>query len=511
MTDAAEVRRLTHRVLMPGFAGTQVPRWLAGALHEGLGGICLFGHNIESPAQLCALTDDAHGLGPVVVGVDEEGGIVSRLGARTGSRHVGAAALGVVDDVALTEAVAGQIAIDLRAVGVDLDLAPVADVTSDLQNPVIGVRSFGTEPEHVARHTRAFVQGLQRLGVAACAKHFPGHGDTSVDSHAGLPRIAVDLETLRRRELLPFAAAVEAGVQVVMTAHIVFEALDDRPATVSAPVMRLLRDELRFDGVITSDAMDMGAIVDSIGLAEGCVQAVVAGVDLVGLGNPVLNAPQREDERTFVAALDALVEAATSGRLPLERLRQAAGRVDRLERWCRDRRESEIPAGKPETDARAARASLRTVGDVAGVLSGPVRVVDVRRRRNIAAGGNTGLIAHAIVERLPGSEAMSQVPQATVAEGRASAAERTAAPGAPEEPGAPGAGAAVQADVVVTGTPSLDPAEAEALARIVEANPRAVVVCTGMVPPGTLAADRVVHTFGDSLPTARAVVDLLAQ
>lgn len=502
-TQQDDVRRLAHRVLMPGFAGTRLPRWLSMAIHDGLGGVCLFGHNVDSPAQARAMCDDAHGLGRVVVATDEEGGIVSRLGARHGSRHVGAAALGSADDAQLTEQVAQAIATDLRAAGVDLDLAPVLDVNSNPANPVIGVRSFGATPELVARHGAAFVSGLQSQGVAACGKHFPGHGDTNVDSHVGLPRIDASLETLRSRELVPFRAAVEAGAQAMMTAHIIFPALDDQPATISAPVVRLLREELGFTGVIATDAMDMQAIVNSVGMAAGSALALAAGVDLVCLGNAVLNTPDGNDEETFRAVLDAVVAAAGTEALPLDRLREAAARVDALERWVSDRRTGEYPSASTDlapADRSAAASSLQTTGDVRGRLTEPVQVVDIRRRRNIASGRLVGLIAQELLRRLPGSESHTAFAPTATVEGRVG-----------DETGPTEATTAGRADVIVTGTPGIDERESAELARLLTDNPEAVVVCTGWVTSADQLAParHTIRTFGDSLPTAAAVADLL--
>lgn len=498
-----DIRRLALQVLMPGFAGTRLPKWLSRAIHEGLGGLCLFGHNVESIDQLRAMCDDAHHLGRTLVSIDEEGGIVSRLGARHGSRHVGAAVLGVADDLALTEQVAREIAVDLRHCGIDIDLAPVVDVNSNPANPVIGVRSFGAEPERVAQHGAAFIRGLQTMGVAACAKHFPGHGDTNVDSHAGLPRIDVDVTTLHHRELVPFRAAVEAGTRMVMTAHIIFPALEDRPATVSAPVLRLLREDLGFRGVIMSDALDMQAIADTIGMAEGCVQALAAGVDLVGLGNPVLNKPDHTDERIFTDALEAIVTAAGTDRLPLARLQEAADRVAHLERWSRDRRGGELPRRSKAlspADMQAAQASLRTGGAPHGRLSGRVRVVDVRRRRNVASGRNSSLIANALVARLPGSTVVTAFAGGATAEGRAA-----------DEDAARLRKRSDHADVIITGTPALDDLESAELTRLLALSPDAVVVCTGWVstPEQLDPARHTVCTGGDSLPTAAAVAELL--
>ncbi|MGH3425437.1 MAG: glycoside hydrolase family 3 N-terminal domain-containing protein, partial [Nocardioidaceae bacterium] len=327
------IAHLAHAVLMPGFVGPKAPGWLLDAVGNGLGGVCYFGHNVESPDQLRMLSEAIHAAGPALVAIDEEGGSVTRLYARDGSPHVGPAVLGRADDPGLTAAVARLIGREVRAAGVDVDLAPVVDVNTNPSNPVIGVRSFGADPGRVARHADAFVAGLQAAGVAATAKHFPGHGDTAVDSHLGMPVIEANLGQLRARDLLPFAAAVAAGARCVMTAHIVFRALDDRPATVSPAVISLLRDELGFDGLVVSDAMDMRAVVDTIGYAEGVVQALVAGVDLVALGNPQNSTPghesaaRRSDRAEFTEARDAVIAAVDRGRLPLERLAEAAGRV----------------------------------------------------------------------------------------------------------------------------------------------------------------------------------------
>src|SRR5690349_1154559 len=191
MTDrSAELLRLADAVLQPGFEGTTAPDWLLRRLAGGLGGVALFSRNIANPDQLRALVSSLRSVNPdVAVAIDEEGGDVTRLEAATGSSRPGNLALGAVDDLALTEAVARDIGRDLADVGVTLDYAPDADVNSNPDNPVIGVRSFGSSPELVARHTAAWVRGLQSTGVAACAKHFPGHGDTSVDSHRDLPSV----------------------------------------------------------------------------------------------------------------------------------------------------------------------------------------------------------------------------------------------------------------------------------------------------------------------------------
>ncbi|MFZ0530317.1 MAG: glycoside hydrolase family 3 N-terminal domain-containing protein, partial [Propionicimonas sp.] len=306
-TDVAQAIRTT---LMPGFDGPSLPGWLAAELADGLGAVCLFGANVVDPEQLRRLTDAIHAVRPAaLVAIDEEGGDVTRLHHRDGSPHPSAAFLGRQDDEAATEAVGHSIGTELRAAGVDLNLAPVADVNSNPRNPVIGVRSFGSDPRLVARQVAGYTRGLQRAGVAACCKHFPGHGDTAADSHLDLPKVDADPATLRVRELMPFAAAIGAGTLSVMTSHILVPALDaDRPATLSPTVLGLLRHDLGFTGAIVSDALDMAGASRGRGVAEAAVLALAAGVDLLCLGSG--------NTREQVAGIrDHIAAAVRSGRL----------------------------------------------------------------------------------------------------------------------------------------------------------------------------------------------------
>ena len=311
------VERLAAGCLLPSFPGHEAPDWVLRQLEGGLGGITLFAYNVDSPAQLAALTGRLREAGDVVVAIDEEGGDVTRLEADRGSSYPGNLALGAVDDVELTEEVAAAIAGELARSGVNVNFAPVADANTNPHNPVIGVRSFGADPELVARHVAAFVQGTQRQGVAACAKHFPGHGDTAVDSHLDLPVVAGDLEAA----LVPFRAAIAAGVKAVMTGHLVVPALDQLPATLSRRVVTgLLREELGFDGLVVTDALEMRAISGGVGVEEAGVQALAAGVDALCVGHDL-------HEETVGTLVDAISAAVRSGRLPLERLEEAAARV----------------------------------------------------------------------------------------------------------------------------------------------------------------------------------------
>jgi beta-N-acetylhexosaminidase len=404
-------------VLQPGFTGTTAPDWLLRRLGEGLASVGLFGRNIASPEQLAALTAQLRSeRDDVLVAIDEEGGDVTRLEVRTGSSFPGNHALGAVDDVELTRDVAFALGRRLAACGVNLNWAPSADVNSDPGNPVIGVRSFGAAPELVARHTAAYVTGLQSAGVAACTKHFPGHGDTAVDSHHALPRIDVDASLLAARELAPFHAAIAAGTRAVMSAHILVPALDpDRPATLSRTVLTdLLRGELGYDGLIVTDGMEMQAVAATYGIERGSVLAIAAGADAICVGGGLA------DDETVRRLRDALVTAVRSGELPEERLADAADRVRALAHWTTTAGFPSSPdTADGEVGLRAARRALRITGAAgAGVrstgakgtggfapLTEPPYVAALTPVANIAVGDETPWGVAAELSRLiPGTE-----------------------------------------------------------------------------------------------------------
>ena len=370
------VTRDALAVLQPGFTGTSAPDWLLRRVGEGLASVGLFGRNIESPEQLAALTARLRAeRDDILVAVDEEGGDVTRLEVRDGSSFPGNFALGTVDDVDLTRAVAKELGRRLAECGVNLNWAPSADVNSNPGNPVIGVRSFGAGPDLVARHTAAYVEGLQSAGVAACTKHFPGHGDTAIDSHLALPSIDVGPETLHARELVPFLAAIAAGTKSVMSAHILLPALDPaRPATLSPRILTgLLRGEMGYEGLIVTDGMEMDAIAGTYGIERGSVLAIAAGADAICVGGGLA------DEDTVLRLRDALVAAVRSGELPEERLADAATRVRSLASWTRGARGA-VPA--PGADAQE--------GTAPGTATGPAAIGLVAARRAVRTTGATG-------------------------------------------------------------------------------------------------------------------------
>ncbi len=413
--ESVELLTDAGAVLQPGFSGLTPPDWLRRRLGSGeLGGVALFGRNIRTPQQVAELTGQMYALNPeVLIATDEEGGDVTRLEVVSGSSYPGNLALGEVDDLDLTERVARSIGLDLSSVGINLNYAPDADVNSNPDNPVIGVRSFGSDGDMVARHTAAYVRGLQSAGVAACAKHFPGHGDTAGDSHLGLPRIDFGPEQFTEH-LKPFRAAVAAGVKAVMTAHILFSAYDPKlPATMSQAILTgLLREELGFDGLIVTDGIEMGAISGTHGVAEGSVKAIAAGADTICVGGGL------DDEASFLYLRDALVWAVREGRLPAERLHEAAARNRAVARWSAAVRRSQAGTlAEPGIGLTAARRALRVHGELRPVTGAPY-VVEFSPGANIAVGDETPWgVAGPLAELVPGTTVHRVTAPATKLEG----------------------------------------------------------------------------------------------
>jgi beta-N-acetylhexosaminidase len=392
--------RLAEAILIPPFPGLSAPGWMLDALGRGLAGVTLFGQNISAPDQVSALTTMLRSAAPgddPVIAIDEEGGDVTRVAYADGSPYPGNAALGAVDDVALTQAVYRAIGADLAALGINFDLAPCADVLGTADSPAVGTRSFGADTGLVSRHTAAAVAGLQGACVAACTKHFPGHGRTGTDSHEAIATIEGGLADLRLVDLPPFEAAIRAGTLAIMPSHLrVPELTGDLPATVSAAAITgLLRGELGFTGVIVSDALEMRATRDTFGIPGAAVLAVAAGTDLLCLGRD-------GSEADYLAVRDALVAAVRDGALDGERLEEAADRVARL-RGGLARTRSAAPAGDnadPEAGLGIGPAVSPMAGPAVGLvaarravrISGPHRtlshpvIIEVEPRENIAAG-----------------------------------------------------------------------------------------------------------------------------
>jgi beta-N-acetylhexosaminidase len=332
-----EFDRQAARCVFVGIKGTASLPAELDLIRRGVGGVILFARNVVDPAQVAELsrTLKAAAPGPLLICIDQEGGRVQRLRPPHWTAWPSLRRLGEIDEqggmaglsgTAVVEKVGRMIARELLACGVDLDFAPVVDVDTNPNNPVIGDRSFSRDPRRVARLGVAMAQGLEQTGVASCVKHFPGHGDTSQDSHLTLPRLAHDPNRLWQVELVPFVAAARANLASVMTAHVRFETFDRLPATLSPVSLRLLREDVGFRGCCISDDLEMRAISETWGVPDAAELAVDAGCDAV----LVCHTLQHQHD-----SIDAIARGARSGPLSRERLQQADARVQALQKFAR--------------------------------------------------------------------------------------------------------------------------------------------------------------------------------
>jgi beta-N-acetylhexosaminidase len=318
-----DIRRHIGQLAIAGFAGHEIPPEMRSLAREfDLGGIILFARNVAEPDQVADVSREAQTLAeelPLWVSVDQEGGRVARLKSPF-TVWPPMKTLGRSGDEQLAVRFATALAAELKAVGISLDFTPVLDVHTNPANPVIGDRALAERVEDVARLGRAIITTLQAAGVAACGKHFPGHGDTGTDSHHELPLIDHPPDRLEAVELVPFRAAIAANVACIMTAHILIPALDDqRPATLSPRIVdQMLKRDLGFTGLVLSDDLEMRAISSRYGVADAAVAAITAGCDVVLLCGAT--------QDTQVAALEALIRAVETGTLPLKRVEDALNR-----------------------------------------------------------------------------------------------------------------------------------------------------------------------------------------
>jgi len=328
------IARACGQLLAVGFDGTSAPAELLRRVAAGeVGSVMLFRPNIADgdPAQVAALVSalraSAPADRPLVVAIDQEGGLVQRLRAPL-TVWPDMLSVGGGGDPKRTAAVGRARGGELAALGIAWDFAPVLDVHTNPDNPVIGTRAFGVTPDAVAAHALAFWRGLRDAGLLGCGKHFPGHGDTHTDSHLTLPVVAHDAERLRRVELAPFAAAAKAGIDSIMTAHVMYPALDPaRPATLSHAILTgLLRGELGFGGVIVSDDLGMKAVADRYPIDELAVESIAAGADHLII---------REPAARQVAAFEALIRAASASAAMRSRVLESAARVVAMKRAAR--------------------------------------------------------------------------------------------------------------------------------------------------------------------------------
>jgi beta-N-acetylhexosaminidase len=314
------------QMLMVGFHGLEAPEYILDWLRQGrAGGIILFARNVESPAQLARLNRSLHDAAkyPLLIGIDQEGGTVARM-RRQFSESPGAMALSsAVDGPALAERVSEMLAVEMQALGINWDFAPALDIAYNAANPAVGTRSFGTDSQRVAEMGGAAVRGFQHGGVAACAKHFPGLGNTAIDTHLALPTLDISVEQLRKNDMQPFRTPIENGIASIMTTHTIFSALDtELPATLSPVIIqRLLREELHFEGVVTSDCMEMKAIADHYTPGETATLGALAGVDII-----IFSHTRAMQE----SAYDGLLASAQSGCVTMQTIEAANQRIAAL-------------------------------------------------------------------------------------------------------------------------------------------------------------------------------------
>lgn len=471
-------------VLMAPFTGTELPDWVGEVLDEGLASVILFGHNTPDPQTTGRLARAVHARADdCVVAIDEEGGDVTRIQSTTGSSLPTAWALGEVDDTELTRKVGNVLGDLLAACDLDLDLAPVLDVSTDPANPVIGTRAFGDDPDRVAAHARAFAAGLVEAGLATCAKHFPGHGATAADSHTALPLIDLDAQQFEREHLAPWR--IVPWLDSVMTAHVLVPAYGEGPASIS-PWSRPLLDRVAggtFHGLVITDALDMGAVAEDPGYGEAVVRAIEAGADLLCLGSSL----RRDDQQMLRDAHDALIEAVDSGRIAREALQERAQRTRGILRTLRTRRRFVPPM--PLADAirqaeqlGAEAASLAVRGRHAALELGPAAVVDVRFRAQHASGARSQQLVHALREC--GVQA--------------------------QEPDYPDQIDGAAQLLILTRLPRSDAEEGRHLAELLERRPEAIVVHTG-VPDAAPDHRRLVLAHGGGRTMMRAAAQLMLE
>jgi len=351
-------RQKIGQLFMVGFEGTAVSSELAAFIKEYKpGGVILFSRNLESAEQMVELTNGLQACSPhspLLISIDQEGGRVSRV-PKEFTIFPPCEVLGRCNSSELAYAAAATMAKELKAVGLNMNMSPVLDVNSNPANPVIGDRSFGTTPDRVWEMGLATVGGFQDNRVVACGKHFPGHGDTSTDSHKELPVVTASRERLERIELPPFRQAVAHHIATMMTAHVLYPALDDKlPATLSPTIIgTVLRKQWQYNGVVLTDDLEMHAIIDHYGVEDATVRAILAGCDM-----PLIC----KDRHREVAAISALDKAVADGTVTGERLEQSLARIARLkEHYLLPYRPVLISDARLIVGCRSHRALLRSI------------------------------------------------------------------------------------------------------------------------------------------------------
>jgi beta-N-acetylhexosaminidase len=501
LTVPADLAALARGVIGVGFTGATTRDAPLDALRAfSPGALILFARNagpIEELRELVAALRDVASPSPLIA-VDQEGGRVERI--RDGVAALPSAmAVGATHDPALAERLGTLIGRDLAALGIDVDLAPVADLSLQPCSTVVATRSYGDDPARVAELVIAFARGLERGGVAAALKHFPGHGSTSEDSHVALPRVTAGAAELRARDLVPFARAIaERTASIVLTAHVIVDAFDaERPATLSPAVLSgLLRGELGYDGVIATDCLEMDAIANGTGTVRGAVEALAAGADLLFISHRLELAH---------AAADAIVRAVNDGEIPLARLQEAHARVHALrERFARRIPLADaVDEGAPIDAARRAPTVVR--GEPALRAGKPITVISFEGAvaDNAALSGrNTETETTSLSSALRRRGWKSEIMRVAIEPDAAAVGlllEHVTALGDREF-------------VLVTRDAHLHAAQHDAVARILTLAPDAVIV-SARAPYDALiwpAARRVLCVYGDQPISIEGCADVLA-
>ncbi|XWW94520.1 hypothetical protein V2A60_002463 [Cordyceps javanica] len=367
-----EQRKKVGQLFAVGFHDVAVNSDIKSLIQDyGVGAIVLFKRNVGSPAQLRALCRDLQRLArdagharPLLIGIDQENGLVTRISPPVASQQPGPMALAAAGSPDTAAAVAAATAETLRHFGINMNYAPVGDVNSEPLNPVIGVRSPGDDPESVARFAAACARGLRDGGVVPCIKHFPGHGDTAVDSHYGLPSIDKSRAQLDAVELVPFKRAAQEGIEMVMTAHIALPQLtgSEKPATLSPQVIGILRNEFKFEGVIMTDCLEMDGIRATYGTVEGSLMALQAGVDNVMICHTY---------NVQAAAVDRVCTALETGEITAQRIEESLGRLSKLKSKFTNwdlALEMSTDEALDDINARGAKLARKAYADAATVV-----------------------------------------------------------------------------------------------------------------------------------------------
>lgn len=489
------------QLMMVGFDGLRPPRHILRWLASGrIGGVYLFARNVDTPAQVKQLIADCRAAAkqPILVGIDQEGGAVARL--RKGfTESPGAMALGAGGDRQLAEDMAYMMGRELAALGINWNFAPVADIAHQQDNPSIGTRSFGRDPQLVSELVAAQIRGYQRAGVAATAKHFPGLGNTVIDTHDAPVRAAGSLNNLYQEDLTPFRAAIAADVGCIMLTHVIYDEWDAvRPATLSPRIVDgLLRDELGYDGAVCTDCMEMKAITDAFGAGESAALAIEAGVDMA------LFSHSRAAQE---AAYEAVLASARSGRLSAELIDQSVRRIQKLKR--RFPLNDAPPIEVVGCDAHRSLAAEAACAGIALLKRGEAMPLDVDSARvdliefsslqasDGTAEGAPSQFAAYLSQRLPGVKCV-RIDPSSKAENQAARIGSMAR----------------DADriILVTRNAHLQPAQLQLARSVCERARKVILVCArNPYDAGMIAgADTVICTNGDSKPSLLAATDAI--